>query len=160
MKQLTAKTAKDLKKKLFTLQQGRCILCKRDLDQEIMKNHLDHDHALTGPNAGRVRGLLCCLCNGTEGIVKHKFNRSGLASRDVDYIMWLENLVQYLKQDYAPNDFHPQYIPDTIKQFKRLSLTEMREDMTTRGYPYEQSDTKAELVKKFSKHFRKEQKDL
>ncbi|MGL5580951.1 MAG: endonuclease domain-containing protein, partial [Cetobacterium sp.] len=151
---------KEVKQNMFTSQDGKCILCGRELDKDVMKNHLDHDHALTGPNAGRVRGLLCCLCNGTEGIVKHKFNRSGLAGRGVDYIMWLENLVTYLKKDYGANDYHPQYIPDTIKQFGRQSLGDMRIEMESRGYSFEPSDTKSELVKKFGKQFRKEQKDL
>ena len=161
MKQLkSGKTYKEAKETLYHQQNGKCLLCDRNLESNIQKNHLDHDHALTGSDAGRVRGLLCNLCNGTEGIVKHKFNRSGLVRQEVDYIKWLENLVIYLKKDYSRNDFHPQYITDIIKQFSRLSLSEMKNEMHKRGYTHEQSDKKSELVKKFSKQFRKEQHSL
>lgn len=154
------KTYNKIKETMYHEQNGICLLCHRELEKDIQKNHLDHDHALTGPTAGRVRGLLCNLCNGTEGIVKHKFHRSGLASRNVDYIMWLENLVAYLKTDYSNNDFHPQFITDTIKQFKRLSLEEMRHEMHERGYTYGPSDKKSDIIKKYSKQFRKEQHSL
>lgn len=160
MKQLNSKTVKDVKIRLFQEQNGKCKLCGRDLDSEIQKNHLDHDHALDGPGAGRVRSLLCCLCNGTEGRMKHRFYRSGLAGRGVDYIEWLESLVEYLKQDYSANDFHPNYIPDKIKQFSRLNLSEMKVEMQSLNYEFGDTDTKSEIIKKYTKQLRKEQKSL
>lgn len=160
MKQLTGKTANETKERFFKEQNGICKLCGRELDSDVMKNHLDHDHALDGPNAGRVRGLLCCLCNSTEGRIKHRFARSGLASRDVDYIEWLENLLKYLKDDYSQNDYHPNFVSDTIKSFGRLSRSEMFLEMASRNYECEPSDTKSELINKFSKLFRKEQRAL
>lgn len=161
MKQLKAgKTYQQAKETMYHQQCGRCLLCERELDHEIQKNHLDHDHALSGSGAGRIRGLLCGICNVWEGKMLHQFNRSGLVSRGRDYIPSLENLVAYLKKDYSSNDFHPQYITDIIKQFKRLSLEEMRCEMYKRGYTHEHKDTKAELVKKFGKSFRKEQNQL
>lgn len=160
MKQLTTNTAKELKQRLFEEQDGCCLLCGCELNPDVMKNHLDHDHALDGNNAGRVRGLLCILCNPLDGIVLQKFNRSGLVSKKIEYIKWLENYIEYLKKDYSENDFHPNFIPDTIKRFKRLSLPEMRDELTVRGYVYQDKDTKSELVKIFGKQFRKEQKSL
>lgn len=161
MKQLkVGKLYNQTKETFYHNQHGKCLLCNRELDKVVQKNHLDHDHALDGSNAGKVRGLLCILCNGTEGTVKHKFGRSGLVGKNVDYIMWLENLLAYLKQDYSQNDFHPQYITDIIKQFKRLSLGEMRDELRAKQYVFELSDKKSDLVKKFSKQFRKEQNNI
>lgn len=160
MKQLNGNTLKDTKIRMFHEQYGKCKLCGRELDNNILKNHLDHDHALEGSGAGRVRSLLCCLCNAAEGKIKHKFTSSGLAGRGVDYIEWLESLVVYLKTDYSGNDFHPNYITDKIKQFKRLNLPEMKEQMISLNYKFDEKDTKAELIKKYSKQFRKEQKNL
>lgn len=160
MKQLNGNTLKDVKFRMFKEQNGKCKLCGRDLDSNVLKNHLDHDHALDGPNAGRVRSLLCCLCNAAEGKIKHKFISSGLAGRGVDYIEWLESLTEYLKQDYSSHDFHPNYITDKIKQFKRLNLPEMRIEMNALNYEFDDKDTKSELIKKYSKQLRKEQKNL
>lgn len=160
MKQLTGTTANKLKIEWYHAQNGTCKICGRELDSDILKNHLDHDHSLDGPQAGRVRGLLCNLCNVTEGKLKHKFGRSGLLKYDVDYIEWLKSLVKYLETDYSPNDYHPNFITDTIKQFKRLGLAEMQSEMIRKNYTFEPKDTKADLVKKYSKQFRKEQKEL
>lgn len=154
--QLTAKTLNDEKQRLFKEQHGKCLLCKNDLDPDFKKNHLDHDHALTGNNAGRVRGLLCIRCNPLEGLIKHKFERSGLRDR-VDYIEWLESLLTYLKNDYSESCYHPQYIIDSSKKFSRLSLDEMREEMKSEKFTYELSDKKADLVKKYKAQFRKRQ---
>lgn len=154
--QLTAKTLNDEKQRLFKEQHGKCLLCKNDLDPDFKKNHLDHDHALSGNNAGRVRGLLCIRCNPLEGLIKHKFERSGLRDR-VDYIEWLESLLTYLKNDYSESCYHPQYIIDSSKKFSRLSLDEMREEMKSEKFTYELSDKKADLVKKYKAQFRKRQ---
>lgn len=154
--QLTAKTLNDEKQRLFKEQHGKCLLCKNDLDPDFKKNHLDHDHALSGDNAGRVRGLLCIRCNPLEGLIKHKFERSGLRDR-VDYIEWLESLLTYLKNDYSESCYHPQYIIDSSKKFSRLSLDEMREEMKSEKFTYELSDKKADLVKKYKAQFRKRQ---
>ena len=161
MKQLKAgKSYNEAKKLMYDEQDGICLICKRPLDPDYKKSHLDHDHALVGDGAGKVRGLLCVLCNGTEGKMRHRFRSSGLESRGVDYLEWLKSLLGYLGKDHSKNDFHPQYITDIIKLFKRLSLPEMREEMIDKGYEFLESDKKADLVKKYSKQFRKEQNSL
>lgn len=154
--QLTAKTLNEEKKRRFDLQGGKCLLCKKDLDSDFKKNHLDHDHALDGQNAGRCRGLLCIRCNPLEGLIKHKFERSGLKDK-VDYIQWLETLLIYLKDDYSGECYHPQYIVDSAKKFSRLSLDAMREEMKAEGFTFELSDKKSDLVKKYRAQFRKRQ---
>lgn len=81
---LTSKLYKEEKQRLFDAQHGICPICKRELDSDVQSNHLDHDHELNGPKAGKVRGLLCNLCNAAEGQMKHKFNRSGLKGQNID----------------------------------------------------------------------------
>lgn len=152
---LNAKSYKALKEELYQKQNGCCTLCGRPFDGPANEQHLDHDHALTGSNAGKVRSLLCCFCNGAEGQMKHKFNRSGLRGRGIDYVTWLEDLVDYLKQDYSENDIHPKYVTDMVAMFKKLDKGQMIAEMVQRGFEYNDSDTKELLVKSFKKQFRK-----
>lgn len=154
-KRITKKDYPELKQVLFNNQQGKCALCGLPLEGELDKHHLDHDHALSGPNAGRVRGLLCNLCNGTEGIVKHKFNRSGLVSRDVDYIQWLKNLVAYLEQDYSDNRIHDKFIPDKVRWFTRLTKPDMIAEMVSMGFTYDEKDERKALATKYRKQLMK-----
>lgn len=150
---LSGKLFKEEKEKLFKAQSGLCCICGLPLDQDIQKNHLDHDHALTGKNAGKVRGLLCCLCNAFEGQVKHKFNRSGLKTK-IEYITCLENLLDYLKQDSSKNNIHPQFVIDKSKDFSRKSKEDMVLEMESLGFEYSETDTKTELSKKYKKQLR------
>lgn len=151
---LIGKLYKEEKQKLFDLQNGTCPICGRELTGDVQQHHLDHDHALDGPQAGKVRGLLCNLCNGTEGIMKHKFNRSGLAGRGVDYIEWMQALLDYLKKDYSDNNIHPQLVKDKTKQFTRLSKDDMILEMTKLGYEVKSWETKELIAKSFQKQFK------
>lgn len=157
---LTPKTYDAAKEKLYHAQNGICPICKRELDKEINKNHLDHDHELDGPQAGRVRGLLCNLCNGSEGRTRHEFMRSGLASRDIDYIEYLEALLAYLKQDSSNNDIHPKLVPDLKKRFARQDKPTMIAELQANGFAYNDGMTKAELCKVFNKEMPKKMKKL
>lgn len=152
---ITKKDYPSVKQALFEKQNGVCALCNRPLDGDINKHHLDHDHALSGSNAGRIRGLLCTLCNGTEGIMKHKFNRSGLVGCDVDYIQWLKNLVTYLERDYSENRMHDKFIPDKVKWFTRLTKTDMINEMVSQGFIYSESDDRKTLAKNYRKQLMK-----
>ncbi|QYN80515.1 endonuclease VII [Kosakonia phage Kc304] len=152
---LTGKLYKEQKQNFYDAQHGRCLLCKRELSSDVQSNHLDHDHDLNGPKAGKVRGLLCNLCNAAEGQMKHKFNRSGLKGQDVDYLEWLESLLTYLKADYSKNNTHPNYVTDKTKWFSRLGKDEMIAEMKAQGFIFKESDSKATLVKEYKKQFRK-----
>ena len=152
---LSGKLYKEEKEKLYQAQNGLCTCCKRPLDEDIQKNHLDHDHALEGDNAGKVRGLLCNLCNAAEGQMKHKFNRSGLKGQDIDYLEWLENLLVYLRQNRKDSNIHPQYVADMAKRFSRLGKPEMIAEMELHGFTYEESDGKSQLASKYKKQLRK-----
>lgn len=151
---LTKKDYPKIKNALCEKQQGVCAICKRPFTEDLNTYHLDHDHALDGSNAGKVRGLLCTFCNQFEGQVKHKFERSGL-KKHVDFIETLENLLYYLKQDYSENPLHPNYPVDKAKQFSRMSKDEMIDVMQQSGFEYDSTDTKENLVKKYKKQLRK-----
>lgn len=140
-----------VKQQLYEKQNGVCALCKRPLDGDLNQHHLDHDHELHGDSAGRVRGLLCSLCNATEGIVKHKFNRSGLVSGGVDYVAWLRSLANYVDTDYTDNPIHDKFIPDKTKWFSRLTKTEMIQEMKNEDFLYLESDERKILTKKYRK---------
>lgn len=152
---LTGKLYKEQKQKFYDAQHGKCLICNRELNIDVQSNHLDHDHELNGPKAGKVRGLLCNLCNATEGQMKHKFNRSGLKGQNVDYLEWLENLLAYLKTDYTKNDIHPNFIGDKSKEFSRLGKPEMIAEMNAYGFTYSEDDSKSKLVASFKKQLRK-----
>lgn len=47
---------------LLAVQHGKCAIC---LQTSSVKLHVDHDH-----KTGRVRGLLCSLCNTSLGMVE------------------------------------------------------------------------------------------
>lgn len=152
---LTGKLYKEEKQKFYDAQNGLCPVCGRELDKDVLSNHLDHDHELNGPKAGKVRGLLCNLCNAAEGQMKHKFSRSGLKGRDVDYLVWLENLLAYLRTDYTQNNIHPNFVGDKAKEFARQGKEEQIAIMLSHGFEYNDSDTKTALVKKFKTQLRK-----
>lgn len=152
---LTEKTKDEYKKELYVAQGGKCPLCKRDLDRDVLKNHLDHDHALDGAKQGRCRGLLCVLCNGAEGEIAHAFYHSGLQSRGVDRRLWLETLLDYWDKDTTMNPLFPSYPRDKTKSFSRLTRPEMIAIMDAEGYEYDEKDTREKLTKKYGKALRK-----
>ncbi|QLA10731.1 endonuclease [Shewanella phage Thanatos-2] len=151
---LVGKKYQEEKQIRFVQQNGLCLLCGRPLNEDVQKNHLDHDHELEGNKAGKVRGLLCNLCNAYEGQVKHKFSRSGLKGAQVDYISWLKNLIDYLESDYSLSPIHPQYVNDMTKKFKAMTRPEMEEEFKRIGYEYKDG-TKAVLLSQYKKALKK-----
>lgn len=156
---LTAKTLKEEKLQLYTAQNGVCRICKRDLNPDVYSNHLDHDHALSGPRAGKVRGLLCNLCNATEGQIKHKFDRSGLKGQGIDMVEWLKALVEYHETCVQDSSIHPQFVPDRVKWFARLNKSEMATELDVQAIKYDQAMGKEQLVKCYRNGIRKILKD-
>lgn len=152
---LIGKQFKAEKERLYHLQEGRCLLCERELNEDIFSNHLDHDHELVGEEAGRVRGLLCPLCNALEGQIKHKFGRSGLLSKDVDISEWLLNLSKYYQADTTQNNIHPQYVNDKAKWFTRLDKPDMLAELSRIGITPEEKATKAQLSTLYKKELKK-----
>lgn len=141
------------KKRLYVAQQGKCVLCERDLDENVSKNSLDHDHTMIGKNAGKVRGLLCCYCNPLEGQIKHKFNSSGLKNK-IEITDFLKNLISYYEKDYSQNMLHPSFVNDKIKLFKSLNKPEMIQELNNINI-YPTNETKEELISLYKKGYRK-----
>lgn len=48
----------ELYSKMFEEQGGQCAVCKKPLEFRGTSTHVDHDHT-----TGKVRGLLCNMCN-------------------------------------------------------------------------------------------------
>ena len=143
------------KHRLYIVQNGICPLCKRNLNDDVVSNHLDHDHALVGDNSGRVRSLLCCYCNALEGQIKHKFNSSGLNSRGVDIQEWIHSLSEYYSADITKNRIHPAYIGDKTKWFSRLNKDEMIDELNKINADVPVKSNKSNLVDLYRKALRK-----
>lgn len=139
------------KERLYHEQNGLCPICGRELNEDIVSNHLDHDHTLEGPNAGKVRALLCNYCNSLEGQIKHKFDTSGLKTKGVDIADWLETLAEYYRKDLSENNIHPQFVNDLSKLFSRLDVQGMDDMAAKYNVKFPPKTTKVKRVPIFKK---------
>ncbi|AWY10319.1 endonuclease VII [Acinetobacter phage vB_AbaM_Konradin] len=151
---LIGKKFEEEKIRLYHAQNGICPLCRRALSPDIKSNHLDHDHTLHGPNAGKVRALLCNYCNALEGQLKHKFDTSGLKSKGVDISEYFMTLSEYYKKDLSEHNTHPAYINDLTKYFSKLDLDGMDNLAASIGLEFPAKCTKAKRVPLFKKALR------
>ena len=139
------------KERLYHEQNGLCPICGRELNEDIVSNHLDHDHTLEGPNAGKVRALLCNYCNSLEGQIKHKFDTSGLKTKGVDIADWLETLAEYYRKDLSEHNIHPQFVNDLSKLFSRLDVQGMDDMAAKYNVEFPPKTTKVKRVPIFKK---------
>lgn len=68
--------------RMFEIQRGRCKVChstSRSRYGKVERLHIDHDH-----KTGKVRGLLCHMCNGALGLLR-------------DDATILKRIIQYLE---------------------------------------------------------------
>lgn len=107
---LKPKEVPDLRKKLLRSQRNICPLCGCIIrpDQAV----LDHDH-----ETGRVRRVLHRQCNQIEGRVLNWVSRTG---QNVQPAVFLENLLQYWREDYTLNPIHHTHKSDVEKEVLRL----------------------------------------
>jgi hypothetical protein len=77
--------------KMLAEQNGKCAICRREFSQLKMTPFVDHDHI-----TGRVRGLLCPVCNQFLGLIKD--NPQSLLNYINPYpgwpIMWITDYMQ------------------------------------------------------------------
>ena len=127
---------------LLKNQSNKCLICQEPLGNDTKNQHVDHDH-----DTGIIRGVLCMRCNLLEGMMKHKFNRSGL-KKTTDYKLWLRNLIVYL--DNKTEYYHPSYTTDLVKSFSKLKKQEQIQILNQ--YEIDSTGkTKAELTKLYKK---------
>ena len=151
--QLTSKTAAAYKAQQIVQQNNCCKLCGQPLDlADPLSVHLDHDHI-----TGHCRGVLHRACNTFEGMVLHKFSRSGLKSEH-EYIQWLKMLIEYLETDASMNPLHPNHVGDSVKRFKSKSKSEQEDVLNSLGVAVPEKSTKSDLTKLYRKHLVKPSK--
>ena len=106
--QMNEKMLKEYRESEASKQNNICPICKKKrLDNEWT---VDHQHkakdAINGVDGnGMVRGVICFMCNSTEGRMLSKFKRSGLANQ-ISYVEFLRNLADYLEKP-TTNYIHP-----------------------------------------------------
>lgn len=97
-------------------QDYKCALCKVDFREAKLVGKrlvpkyiacLDHDHL-----TGRVRGVLCNMCNQTDGKIKNRVNR---AKKNLTQEEWLGNLLDYWQRPPS-NLIHPAHKSDDQKR--------------------------------------------
>jgi len=90
-------------------QGGMCPLCGRGWQDAV----LDHCHT-----TGKVRNVLCRLCNSLEGKIENWIKRYG---RGVQRELFLFNLIKYWEEDYSKNLIHPKHRTEEEKEIAKLS---------------------------------------
>lgn len=118
--QLESKDLKDFREKIAKEQDLVCPICKQK--RELEEFVVDHQHKTKGEKngvngAGMVRGVICFMCNSTEGRMLAKFKRSGL-SKDITFQEYLRALADYLDTS-TTNYIHPSEKPKERKLMKR-----------------------------------------
>ena len=119
MVQMTEKMLKEYRAEVSKQQKSVCPVCKKKrMDNEWT---VDHQHkakdAENGINGnGMVRGVICFMCNSTEGRILSRYKRSGLAAQ-ISYSDFLRNLADYLDQPVT-HYIHPSEKPKEPKLSK------------------------------------------
>jgi len=102
---------KYFRQKVLEKQNYLCPLCGEEIKESDAV--LDHDHG-----TGYIRQVLHRNCNSMEGMILHKFKRSGV-HKLTDIFTYLKNLLDYWDNDYTRNLKHPSEKPKEPKIGKR-----------------------------------------
>jgi hypothetical protein len=115
-KYLDRKQLKNYREFLLKEQSNICPLCEEFISLEDAV--LDHDH-----ESGKIRQVLHRQCNSYEGILLHKFKRSGV-HKLTDIITYIKNLLDYWDNEYI-DLIHPSEKPTepniSKREFNKLS---------------------------------------
>ena len=142
--QLTYKTLKELRVRLFEEQNHRCLICQRTI---LLKDAcVDHQHKprKSSPNIvngnGLVRGILCRGCNVMEGKCWNACRRFGFDHRQLPVL--LRNMASYVEnRSFGSNlpYIHPSEKPKepqiSKRQFNLLNKTLLKAGKTQVKYP-------------------------
>lgn len=107
--------------KLLKKQNFICPLCEQEIKEH--EATLDHSH-----DTGHCRRVLHRSCNQSEGRIKSWVRRS----RSDDYVLFLSNLVKYIRTDWRDQPIHPDHKSDIEKQIQGIRKR-MKKCKTERG---------------------------
>ena len=120
IEQMEAKDLRQFREDLAHNQELKCPICT--LTRELGDFVVDHQHKTKGEKnghrgAGMIRGVICFMCNATEGRMLAKFKRSGL-NKDIAFQDYLRALADYLDTPVT-NLLHPNEKVKEPKLMKR-----------------------------------------
>jgi len=156
--QLEQKDLKEFRETLANEQELVCPICKhkRDLSDFVV----DHQHKTKGEKngengAGMVRGVICFMCNSTEGRMLSYFKRSGL-NKDTSFIDYLRGLADYLDKP-TTNYIHPSEKPKERRLMKRPfnKVKKIHDALYPRRKPleYPKSGKATKLIKEIAEEY-------
>jgi len=118
-------------------QDGVCPICNLEipLDEAV----LDHSH-----DSGHCRRVLHKGCNSYEGKIKNAFSRYIGFKNCVTIETVLQNLINYLKNDYSENPIHPTELTKSEKELKRVNK---KRKTLTRKSTIKKYEQKAKLLR-------------
>ena len=108
---LLSRELKDYREKQLERQNFLCPLCGTVIAKD--EAALDHCH-----KTGKVRNVLHKSCNSSEGRVLFWAKRNRAESPEV----FLQNLLQYWKEDYGLNPLHPKHNANPKKKRRKQKL--------------------------------------
>lgn len=143
----------------FAFEQGLvCPICKKK--RELSEFVIDHQHKTktekNGVNgAGMVRGVICFMCNSTEGRMLSYFKRSGL-KKDIEFSDYLRGLADYLDKG-TTNIIHPDEKPKEKRLMKRpFNKIKKLHDVKypkRKGLQFPKSGKPTKLIKELAEEF-------
>lgn len=156
--QMVDKELKPFRENKAQEQKMICPICqKKRLMQEFV---VDHQHKtkteMNGHNgAGMIRGVICFMCNSTEGRMLAKFKRSGLNGQ-ISFQDYLRALVDYLDVP-TTNFIHPNEKPKEKKLMKRpFNKIKKLHDVKyprRKGLEYPKSGKATKIIKELAEEF-------
>ena len=156
--QMNEKDKKEFRDQKAREQNYICPICNQK--REPSEFVVDHQHKTkaekNGENgAGLVRGVICFMCNATEGRMLAKFKRSGL-NKDISFQDYLRALADYLDQP-TTNYIHPNEKPKERRLMKRPfnKIKKLHDEKYPRRKPleYPKSGKATKLIKELSEEF-------
>jgi hypothetical protein len=111
VRQLKQHEIPTLRKRLIEKQEGKCPICKKEIQAPV----LDHHHTKRVGGTGQVRGVLCRSCNVLLGKMENNCARYNIQQQELPQV--LRNMADYLCQKQQPY-LHPSEAPKRPKLMK------------------------------------------
>ena len=117
-RQLKTTEISKLRSFLLDKQNGRCPICTN----VILDSVLDHSHRRRIGGSGRVRGVLCRMCNVFLAKAENNCTRYGIGQRNLPGV--LRNIADYLEKPHT-HYIHPSEKPKA-KKLTKLSYNRLK----------------------------------